>query len=51
MKIEHLGLFVADLEAAKDFYSQYFDGRRGLNTTIRGQAFPLILLTWRKGRG
>lgn len=29
MKIEHLGLFVADLEAAKDFYSQYFGGQAG----------------------
>lgn len=29
MKIEHLGLFVADLEAAKNFYSQYFDGQAG----------------------
>lgn len=29
MKIEHLGLFIADLEAAKDFYSQYFDGQAG----------------------
>lgn len=29
MKIEHLGLFVADLEAAKDFYSQYFDEQAG----------------------
>lgn len=29
MKIEHLGLFVADLEAAKDFYTKYFDGQAG----------------------
>lgn len=29
MKIKHLGLFVADLEAAKDFYSQYFGGQAG----------------------
>lgn len=29
MKIEHLGLFVADLEAAKNFYSQYFGGQAG----------------------
>lgn len=29
MKIEHLGLFVANLEAAKDFYSQYFGGQAG----------------------
>lgn len=30
MEIEHLGLFVADLEVAKDFYSQYFDGQAGV---------------------
>ena len=29
MKIEHLGLFVADLEAAKDFYTKYFEGQAG----------------------
>lgn len=29
MKIEHLGLFVADLEAAKDFYTKYFNGQAG----------------------
>lgn len=29
MKIEHLGLFVSDLVAAKDFYTKYFDGQAG----------------------
>lgn len=29
MKIEHLGLFVADLEAAKEFYTKYFGGQAG----------------------
>lgn len=29
MKIEHIGLWVKDLEKMKDFYEKYFDGSAG----------------------
>lgn len=29
MKIEHIGLFVSDLEAVRVFYTKYFNGSAG----------------------
>ena len=37
MKIEHIALYVNDLEAAKDFFVRYFDAVPNGATTTRGR--------------
>lgn len=44
MKIEHIGLFVKDLEGARQFYETYFDCKAGAkyqNTKTRFQSYFL----------
>ena len=37
MKIEHVALYVNDLEAAKDFFVRYLDAVPNAATTTRGR--------------
>jgi lactoylglutathione lyase len=43
MKIEHLGVWVLNLELMRSFYLKYFDTSSGENMLIRKQSSSLIL--------
>ncbi len=43
MKIEHVAIWVNDLERMRDFYKQYFGGEENSYITIRKSSLNLIL--------
>ena len=49
MRIEHIALYVNDLEAAREFYCRYFGGQSGTTTLKRG--FNPISCGLRAGHG
>ena len=51
MRIEHVALYVKDLEAAREFFVTYLEGRPTTDTTTRRPAFAPISSALRTGRG
>ena len=49
MKIEHVAVWVDDLELMRDFYVRFFDGKAKNYTVILKKTFNLILLLSVKG--
>ncbi len=49
MKIEHIGLWVKDLETMKDFYERYFDGAAGELYHNKKTGFTSYFLTFPDG--
>ena len=47
MKIEHVALYVNDLEAAKDFFVRYLDAVPNAGLPQPEDGLPLLLLTSR----
>ena len=50
MQIEHLALWVQDLEVMKDFYLNYFDATTGEKYTNEGNQFTSYFLYFGEGR-
>ena len=42
MNIEHIALYVRDLEGARAFFETYFEAQSNTSTTIQKQASPPI---------
>ena len=49
MKIEHVAMYVNDLEAAKDFFTKYFDASAGENYYENAIQFRSYFLTFKDG--
>lgn len=49
MKIEHLAIWVQDLEKMKTFYSQYFEGRAGEKYHNEKKNFSSYFLSFKEG--
>ena len=51
MKIEHIAMYVNDLEGARDFFIRYFSPFPAKDISIRGQAFVLTFFPSIRKRG
>lgn len=51
MRIEHIALYVNDLEAAREFYCRYLAGRAESATTTLKRGFNPISCGLRAGHG
>ncbi len=49
MKIEHIAIWVKDLEQMKTFYTTYFDGKAGEKYTNAGNGFTSYFITFSSG--
>lgn len=49
MKIEHLAIWVRDLELMKDFYEKYFEGRPGEKYNNRAKNFTSYFIEFDEG--
>ena len=49
MKVEHIGLYVSDLEAAKRFFVDYFGARAGEGYRNAAKGFASYFLTFDGG--
>ena len=49
MKIEHIGLFVSDLEAARVFYTKYFNGSAGAKYHNKKTGFSSYFISFPDG--
>ena len=49
MKIEHLAIWVKDLEVMKAFYEKYFEGKAGKKYTNEKKQFTSYFLTFSEG--
>lgn len=49
MKIEHIALFVSDLEGAREFFEKYFDGSSNEKYTSKNKPFQSYFITFEDG--